>query len=134
MKLSINKESWHYKLARYGGLISYEQTDLCSYFWSLLWGVGRPILVVVCGVLSGYVLLLAPAIALIAWISGLPWLVDSFATIGAALWVGGVLIFTMIYRIDQGKALIPGASNVTDLVAAGYRGWKEKTCVLIDVK
>lgn len=134
MKLSTSKKSWHYRLATYGGIDEYEdQTNLCSYFWAVTRGIGLATLLVAVGVLFGFFLVMAPAIQLIALLLGVPFVLYGPAIAGYLFWITIALLVTIHFLGSRAKTAI-GATSAAKLVATGYRGWKEKTCVLIDIK
>lgn len=130
MNLSINRNSWHYRLASYGHLSQYDdRTDLCRYFWALVRGALKaPAIVAVLAALL-WALVVAPTLCLLVWAAtGVLYWSDS-AGIGTFLWAWAAGTFLM-FAIQEKRTSLPGAR----LVAAGYRGWKEKTCVLVELK
>lgn len=67
--MNVSKKSWHYKIARFGGLdVRYteNETDICHYTTQFLWGV---FLALVC-VFFSYIFLYSTADAL-AWITAM---------------------------------------------------------------
>lgn len=135
MELALKRESWVLKVAQYGGLQLEDRTDLCSVFWTFLWGLIRaPFLVVFFGCLGaaiGFALILRPIIALIAlFAEGAPF--DFLAWWAVAVWVGGTWALYEVWASVEDKAA-PIQSTVR-FAKAGYRSWKDKTCVLIDVR
>jgi hypothetical protein len=134
MKLSANKKSWHFRLASYGGLSEYaDQTDLCSYFWAGVRGVALSCFLAVLGSLIGFFVVVAPGIQIVAWCLGVPldWYAPAIG--GYIVWCGAAIIAFAHFYGRGAKTLIV-STPAAKLVGAGYRGWKEKTCVLIDVK
>lgn len=131
MKLTIERKSWHYKLATFGWLdVDYDdQTDLCRYFWALVRGAGRVPFFILVGAGVLWVLVLNLLVMLAVFISTGIFHVTTASEVGLAVWLVGALMGGMFYVIETGKE-VPGAR----LITAGYRGWKEKTCVIVDLK
>jgi VIT1/CCC1 family predicted Fe2+/Mn2+ transporter len=126
MKLTINANSWHYRLARYGLLDeNWYQTDLCQYFWAMVRGVLRAPLLVVAGVFLGYFMVVLPVIAGIVWLFFGSFLGD-FLVISFVLW-GLAVAIVGIAGAEHLRYSEPG------IIRSTYRGWKEKTCVLVEV-
>ena len=140
MQLAISRNSLVFKVARYGGLYAEDQADLCSVFWCFLWGLLRaPFFVALGGVaggLIGFLFLMLPAILIAVWIqTGI--LVDPAVLVaeGVAWVVLGYLFYSFWTREqDKRNVVADAASSTVNLVKAGYRGWKDKTCVLVEVR
>lgn len=140
MQLAISRNSVVFKVARYGGLYAEDQADLCSVFWCFLWGLLRaPFFVAlggVAGALIGFLFLMLPAIVLLVWhqtgiLYGLDILVAE--AIGWAV-LGFIGYSFWAIENDKRNAVADAASSTVNLVKAGYRGWKDKTCVLVEVR
>lgn len=133
MKLQINRGSWHYAIAKNGGFDQYgdaEQSDLCSYFWSLVWGCVWPLLVIAIGSIGAGVMVLAPLIGIIAFLLEGLWVWDDLP----AIWLVGDIVIAAIFLVPYAFKHGGDQTAVAKLVKAGYRGWKEKTCVLVEIK
>lgn len=134
MKLTINRNVWHYKVAHNGNFDKYGDArsgDLCGYFWGFVWGCVWPLLVVFFGSVSAGVLVLIPLIGVAAFlleglaINGLP---------GVVLVIEGlvVMVVTAAYLLIADESPLKRTMAMR-LARAGYRGWKEKTCVLVEI-
>jgi len=130
--LTIDRNSWHYRLAKFGKLYDEGGTDLCSYFWALVRGVVSVPFSIIVGVLAGF-LLFAPILALIVWAVEGRYPVEIFALFGSFLYCISAFIGFVVWFVLRGVEKI-GSTPPMQLVKAGYRGWKEKTCVLVEVK
>ncbi len=131
MKVDLKRGSLVLKVAGYGGLYVEDRTDLCSVFWHFVWGVLRaPVLTITFGLIGagiGFMLVMLPIIGLIAFfVEGVA--IQEFAWVGLAVWSGLGLLFAV-----AGFKEAEVAAPVRRLARAGYRSWKDKTCVLIDV-
>jgi hypothetical protein len=132
MQLEIKRTSWVLKVAGYGGLSVEDRTDLCSVFWCFLWGMVRaPFWVALVGVGGAVVIVGAiglPVVALLAYfLEGLPiwpgaWLVMILETTAVCF---------LLYVLGKADPII---APMKQFAAAGYRSWKDKTCVFIDIK
>lgn len=140
MELSLKRQSWLLKVARYGGLDDDRcRTDLCSLFWGVVWGAIRApfwvALLAPIGSVFGAVLLLYPVIGIIAYFSeGLT--PEGWALVGLILWsvalVASAFILFMITK--PGEVVSDAVATSKNFVRAGYRSWKDRTCVLVDIR
>jgi hypothetical protein len=135
MRLAIKRDSWHGRIARFGGLIGYmDQTDLCAYFWAFVRGCIGGLLFALFGLAALVAMVAMPLAYVVAWVVvGIQPPPLGIEIAGAAFWSVGLVIVAKIYIDDHKPSIganVPGAR----LLAAGYRGWKDKTCVLIELK
>lgn len=129
-ELTITADSWHYRLARYGLLDDgCGDVDLCRYFWALVRGVLRTPFVIIVGSMLLYVLIVAPLMAIYAWLALGMFSLNEAAVAGFVLWAG-VAIFALLLWLIEGNYRTPAPIR---LAKAGYRGWKDRTCVLVKV-
>ena len=135
MSIEIERDSWVLKVAAYGGLEFEDRTDLCSVFWGFVRGVLKaPVLIglgAAVGTLALYHLLMLPIIGLIAYFVHGLWFSDG-ALVAMAAWVFLPWFFYELMAAERGKSA-PVVTSVR-ILRAGYRGWKDKTCVLVDVR
>jgi hypothetical protein len=153
MKLTLSASSTLLFFARYGGLQPgiawsskdkcFERTDLCSLFWCTLWGLVRaPFWVCLFGTLGAAVIGLMvgyPLIAILAWLmEGLAF--EEGATFVLAWWSVFIPSMVVLWAHVTGRlnrptyAVRDTASTAADFIRAGYRSWKDKTCILVDLK
>lgn len=137
-KLTIRADSWHYRLAKYGRLNADwdGRTDLCRYFWALLRGVLFAPALVAIGVFFGS-FLTAPVVALVVVVLHGPFELEglwaAFAIVGSAIWfVGAAGAVSVGVRVWM-ESRTP-ASRLPGLIKTAYRGWREKTCVLVEIE
>lgn len=129
--LTVNRNSWHFKLASYGLLdTTYRQLDLCQYFWALARGLGRAPVSILAGVLVLYCLIVSPLMALWVWAAWGAFVPDEPAFVGMGFALFICVGCGVIYALEADYK----TPSAVRLARAGYRGWKEKTCVLIEVK
>jgi hypothetical protein len=134
-RLTINVNSWHYKLALYGHLDEeYGRTDLCRYFWALVRGVLKAPLLVSAGVVAGFVLVVGPLMALVVWAISGQLVPDDIAAVGFGAWLIAA-IMTSFLCVDElrRRQRYAQQTNPPGLLKSAYRGWKEKTCVLVEL-
>jgi hypothetical protein len=118
-RLTISRNSWHYKLALYGKLDEdRDETDLCRYWWALVRGVLRAPFLALVGAVVVYA-----ATGVLVSPDALP--------MTLALYGVGTVIAVSAYR-DWVRKSRP--RREPGLVATAYHGWKEKTCVLVRVE
>lgn len=128
MHVSLSRDSWVMRLARFGFLDHDDRADLCSVFWHCVWGLLWPALVIVVGSGAALVLVLYPLLALFVGVVDEAWYFHPLLIAPAALYgVFGILFF--VEWLKRGDTPEP----VRDAIVAGYRGWKQKTCVMVDV-
>jgi hypothetical protein len=134
VKLEMNRGGWPMKVMQYGGLCVEDRTDLCSAFWTFLWGIVRaPFWVVFLGCFGAgalYLFVVLPIIALVAFFSeGLSIMAEGW--FGMAAWALFAYFAYEVWSADSRNPLSVGGA--VRLAKVGYRSWKDKTCVLIDV-
>jgi hypothetical protein len=154
MNLTLSTRNLLLPVARYGGLISdlkwddgkrkwAERTDLCSLFWCTLWGLVRaPFWVLLFGVMGaavGFTMAGYPLIAILAWlIEGLA--IDELAGWVFTWWAIAVPTVTILWAYITGRFSRPldavryTTSSAGDFLRAGYQSWRQKTCILVDLK
>lgn len=134
MKLSINRNNWLFRLAASAGLNSRYQTNICSLFWYAFWGVVLlPLFVAIVSILGAGMLMMLmmfvgiPILELWFWVvHGLePNFLALFVISAAWSGLGGIVLYE--HRRCLSRQTKP------NLIVAGYRSWKDKTCVLIDI-
>jgi len=131
----ISKDSWHHKAAVFGGLGEYDdQTDLCSYARALMWAALVPTLIITIASFFGYILLVTPLALIAVWIAEekVYW-IDSAALAGMAFWCIGLIAGALGFLANR-LAHAASRSKPTQIIGAAYQGWKEKTCVLVEIK
>lgn len=144
--ITLNKDSWHYKLA--AKLQMYNSwdttTDLCSYTRTIFLAAvtvlgGAAVLLSVVGVgllLVGDTLALWAAVATVG-LNVAPSPLAFVGTIGAA----GVIVYYTLNGMEKaytqytlkrnGKELDPYKSRSDGFIRKAYRSFKEKTCVKV---
>jgi hypothetical protein len=136
-RLTVNRDSWWLLVAQYGGLCCEDRTDICSLMRRFLWGLVRaPFWGLLGGTLIAAVLAFVvgwPLIGLIAYVlEGCPFEWESL--IMSAILVCGLGLGFAAHQAEEAGGLKTVLRNATpDMVRAAYRGWKEKTCVLVDI-
>lgn len=131
--LTINANSWHYRLALYGHLdTDYDdgRTDLCRYFWALVRGFFKAPFIVVVGACLGYALVMGPLLAVVVWLGTGFYVPDTVAVAGMGMWFMAGILFGALWVQDQKFDNSPALQ----LAGAAYRGWKDKTCVMVEVR
>lgn len=138
------------RISKYGGLRvgPGASTDLCSIFWAVvratvrfalhcfIYGLVR-VIVVLAAVVILWVMVVAPLASLyrlLVWPEG-PYTVDG-AEIGYIVWgliavVTVVLTPVMVLRRFFGARL---EARQPSFLTLAYRGWKDKTCIMVDIK
>jgi hypothetical protein len=152
MNLTLSTRNLLLPVARYGGLQPgiawssrdkcFERTDLCSLFWCTLWGLLRaPFWVCLFGAAGAFVVGLMvgyPFIALLAWlVHGVAIPPDAAALIVVLTFEGTaavIFVLTWAWRAKPGYTVRDTASTAADFIRAGYRSWRNKTCILVDLK
>jgi hypothetical protein len=133
-QLTISADSWHFKLATFGALKAYDnQTDLCRYFWAIVRGILRAPSLILLGVAVGWMFVVAPVMAIVVWALHGRFVPDDSAILGFGVWLILALIVAKI-AFDEWRDKLPRQQHQPSLVKTAYRGWKEKTCVLVEVK
>lgn len=131
-RLTISRDSWHYKLALYGLLNEHRsETDLCRYWWALVRGVLRAPFLAVLGALVVFAMVVDPLLALAVYVGTGFLVMPFFFPLTVALYGGAFVVAVGMYtdwRREHRKCESPG------LVGTAYRGWKDKTCVLVQVE
>lgn len=130
-KLTISRDSWHYKLAQYGQLRDSDETDLCRYWWALVRGVlAAPFLVLV-GTGLGFLFVVAPLMPFVVWLTTGVFHVAEYAFAGLVLWAAA-LVFVGYFALQEYSRR--HRNDPPGLVRSAYHGWKKKTCVLVEVR
>jgi hypothetical protein len=130
-RLEISRDSWHYRLALFG-LLNAErtETDLCRYFWALVRGVLRAPFLAVVGAGLAYVMVLSPVLCFVVWLQygHLPTPFALFA--GGVAWLCVVWFCFLVYLQERRNARRNAPPGV---IKSAYHGWKDKTCVLVEI-
>jgi hypothetical protein len=137
VNLSLNRNSWWLKVAEYGGLSCEDRTDICSLTRRFLWGLIRaPFWGLLAGAVIAAVLAIVvgwPLIGVVAYLlEGVSFDWESLIP-SAAVLVGLSLGFAVCQAAEAGGIKKVLRNATPQMVRAAYRGWKEKTCVLIEV-
>lgn len=139
MEITVSKKSWILRIARYGGLLDTDMTDLCSVFWRFVWGMIRApfwtTTIGSVGALFAYILFLDPIITFLVWMNTGVWLNPVIGIAQAVLWMfifflGHIFWFE---KKEKESPVVRAVSSTVDVARAAYRGWKDKTCVLVKV-
>jgi hypothetical protein len=131
-RLTISRNSWHYKLALYGLLNEdRDETDLCRYWWALVRGVLRAPFLALAGAVVVYAVLIDPLLMLAVYAATGVLVSPDALPMTLALYGVGTVIAVSAYR-DWVRKSRP--RREPGLVATAYHGWKEKTCVLVRVE
>jgi hypothetical protein len=153
----IDKKSWHFQLARFSaGGDYYVPKDLCGYMRQIIQSL---LGIISLGVVGATIVLVAVWLLYLGW-SVIDWIwmsiaAKQFFTLSEPAFIGlfvfglgavTALLFSIlylwgwyeddIYERDL-KAIRDGASipkRKRNLIGAIYRGFKEKTCVLLEFK
>lgn len=132
--MNISKNSWHYKLANFDDRFKWDdRTDLCSYGRALLIAVTGGGILFASAMFVLFCMVVSPLLMVLVWLQTGVFLTEAAGMGGIILWglaVAGALLWLTIPRAVKAAAHTPPV----ELVKAGYRGWKEKTCVLIDIQ
>lgn len=145
--MKISQNSSLYKLARLGWMSerSTRNTNLCAVFWCSLWGFAISIgmAVGIAGIV--FVLLEAPIISLIGFLTTSIWAPDGLTVVGMmfdSIVIGGGLIAWVVCNWDEKRRAAPDfyqkqaekqrqREENPGLLRTAYRSWKDKTCVMI---
>jgi hypothetical protein len=137
MDLKLKRNSLVLRVAQYGGLHVGGRTDICSVIRRGLWGLVRaPFWGLLAGAVIAAVLAFVvgwPLIGLIAYVlEGCPFEWESL--IPPVITVCGSGFGFAVHQTEEAGGIKKVLRNATpQMVRAAYRGWKEKTCVLIEV-
>lgn len=149
--MKISQNSSLYKLARLGWMSerNTRSTNLCAVFWCSLWGLCIAIGMTVGLSFATYVLLEGPIISIIGFLVTGIWSPDDLVSIGmiidsvilSLVAIGGIVIGWEKYwdwkKENQPEYFVQREEKRRHreenpgLLRAAYRGWKEKTCVMI---
>lgn len=130
-RLTISRNSWHYKLAQYGGLSEhYSETDLCRYWWALVRGVLRAPFLAALGAFLLFVVIVDPLLAVAVFFATGQWVLPYMAPLSFAVYLVGAWICIVVYRK---QSLERRPNSPPGLVRSAYHGFKEKICVLVQV-
>ncbi len=144
MSLNFSKDSWHYKVAKFGTLRTYGgETDMCHYVRSFIWGVVKGLVVgVIIGALASLVLACEGAFigSFIAAVMTGVWAFEGFAVGGViinSIALGLVTIFGTAYKYEQYRDANPRKRKPPKpdgFVKNAYRGWKDKYCAKVKIE
>jgi hypothetical protein len=137
MDLKLKRNSLVLRVAQYGGLHVGGRTDICSVIRRGLWGLVRaPFWGLLAGTVIAAVLAFVvgwPLIGVVAYLlEGVSFDWESLIPSVAVL-VGLSLGFAACQAAEAGGLKTVLRNATPDVVRSAYRGWKEKTCVLIEV-
>jgi uncharacterized integral membrane protein len=138
--LTIDANSWHYKLALYGHLTADPYSgrlDLCRYFWALLRGALKAPAIVAAVVLAAMTLVVHPLAALVTFVKWGHFDPPLIGIIGIVIAGYAIFFFVVLYVarvLRERRERRDYRSSEPGLIKTAYRGWKEKTCVLVEVK
>jgi len=133
--ITIDRNSWHYKMAVFGLLDESAATiDLCRYVRSMIFAVLGPLAIVSIGAFIGFVMVVAPLALVAVWVTEQRFvLIDSAAIAGLFVWSMGLSAAALSWLVKKAASInIPFPCG--SLIGEIYRGWKEKTCVLVEIK
>jgi hypothetical protein len=130
-RLEISRDSWHYRLALFG-LLNAErtETDLCRYFWALVRGVLRAPFLALVGAGFAYVMLVVPALCFVVWLQTGYLVTTDQLFVGLTFWAVIAFFCAAFYTQERAHAR---QYRPPGLVKSAYRGWKDKTCVLVEI-
>lgn len=136
--LTVNRNSWHYKLAKLGGRDVYYETDICSYTRRVMFGVVLAILATAAGIGAIYLLVdIVLGLGFSIWYG--VWLMNAPGEI--ALMVVAILSFSagVIFSIEKvSQAWRRHKRNQYDrepgFVGQAYQSWKHKYCTKIEFR
>ncbi len=122
--MEVRTNSWHYKLYRFGSdAFLPSQTNLCRYFWRVVWGAFIGTLLCAAGVS----IVVAVSYAFYRY-TATSFMV--FGGIGAAMGLG-VLTFHIKERWDERKWAVGGVKPEPGLIRSYLRAKKDKVCPLV---
>lgn len=141
---TINRNSWIYKVATYGGLRDtdtydrrVERTNICALFWSFIWGLIRaPFWGLFFGGTGAglmLIMLVLPLMEIYVWLvyGNVNWDVAPIAGIFYGVILVGGLLQVIIHYNRKSKPIDLG---LTDLIKTRYHDWKQKHCTIIAIK
>jgi len=128
--MKIDRNSWHFKVARFGALDDWDdRTDFCGYFWALVRGAVLFPAVLIGGAFAvSFVLVACPLVALVVWFQYGQLVLLGPEVVGWIAWTGALLY--LCYRRASKKE---SDSPAVRLAKTAYQGWKDKTCVLVEI-
>lgn len=149
--MKVSKNTWHYTLFAMGDSgFDYRSdwhvgspTDLCNYMRKMFLGFLFSLLLIIIGLALSTVILDAPisiALYFITDNSLIPFLSEGTFGIGSIIYGFCIFGFVMWFLFDYLGLRIPepvkesiSKSESLKLVKTGYKSFKDKTCVLIEV-
>ena len=130
--LTVNQKSWHYQLADFAGLAVYRgRTYICSYLRKVALGILLMLVVIALACALIVVFVMLPMFQILTWVFHDIWV---HAMPGAVVIYLTSAIAGPIAVFYGAKHWLSKAVKRETVVAAAYRGWKEKTCVLVEIK
>ena len=134
--LKIKKDSWHYKLAKFGdshGYIPYS-SDICSYTKHVIWGLLLGFMAFVA--ILAFIYCIGDALAFLAVISvyGI-WFEPGWPAqviLILIITVGLFSLFFVIYPIVDN--IVNSDSNTDKFVPSAYRSFKNKFCIKVEIE
>jgi hypothetical protein len=134
--LKIKKDSWHYKLAKFGarhGYVPYS-SDICSYTKHVIWGLllgfmaFLAIFTFICGI--GNTLAFLAAISVYGiWLEP-DWPAQVILILSIS--VGLFLLVFLIYPIVDN--IVNSDYNTDKFVPSAYRSFKNKFCIKVEIE
>jgi flagellar biosynthesis protein FliQ len=130
--LTVNKRSWHYAIAKFGGMSCAHGLDLCTYTRKFILGLFRAALSGALIALLGYVLfsiLFGIGFSIFYGV----WMFDEVAISGLIMLfaiAAFILTCTLLNKIDDYNSTKAASDN---FIKHAYSGWKNKFCVKIDI-
>ena len=138
-KMKVKQNSWHFKLAKFAGMYSFSgmKTDFCSYFWSVIFGVGK-ILLWTLAIFVSCVLFVGSYYELYMWYfhgvkmsEGAITVVILTTSVAGAVLTVFLLMKYLHYRDEHKKEY---ERKEPGFLLQSYRKFKHKTCIKIEIE
>lgn len=127
-KITVNTNSWHYKLVDTMLTNSSPKENLCGYFWQI---VGS-ILIVLASIFSFLFILHLPGLVLmsVGAVAVSYWLILVIGIVFWAVFIGGMVLYNL-YKNHRDITYNDGKENI---VVSWFKAKKSKICPIIEFK
>lgn len=130
--LKFSKNSWHYKLARFGDEFSERNlSDICSYTRAFLWGTFLFLLFV--AFMLGIIFIHGEAIGYVAAMIAQGTFIEPDTLAGICLMLYGAFFILCLITYTT-KTVCEHKFKEDNFVVNAYHSFKDKYCVRVEVK